>query len=125
MKIQIIYSQENYLHQHVTEHTRVKGAYILSILSLMCKYDTLEKENIRYDIPLGKSDHVVHDFDHVVREDMKRSERKPDSERRYSHGNCIKLSNFHGNINMEKEFHNQNEEHCFGRFCLFTAYISL
>lgn len=42
--------------------------------------------------PLRKVDHRLLEFDYVIRNDIKRSERNPNSKRRYNCFNCIELN---------------------------------
>ena len=58
--------QDAYLHQHVLEATRFRGSDEPSLLDLILTRNELEIEKIRYDSPIGKSDHSVLVFDFTL-----------------------------------------------------------
>lgn len=62
---------ENVQHQHVTEHTRDRGADTPPTLYLIFTQGNMEKK-IKFDAPHRKSYRVVLESDYVVSKDMKR-----------------------------------------------------
>ena len=58
--------QDTFLHQHVTEFTRKRGRDEPSLLDLILTRNELEIEEIKYDSPIGKSDHLVLTFDFAL-----------------------------------------------------------
>lgn len=63
----IEYFMVNFLYLHVTENTRVGEADKTSVLDLILMCNNMEKENIKYDTPFRKSDHVVLDLTWLMR----------------------------------------------------------
>ena len=55
-------TQSAFLHQHVEEFTRKRGADQPSRLDLIFSKNEFEVESIRYDPPIGSSDHSVLNF---------------------------------------------------------------
>ena len=56
-------TQNNYLAQHITKPTRVRGTDTPNILDLLLTDDERIIRNIEYHSPLGKSDHAVLNFE--------------------------------------------------------------
>ena len=52
--------------QQVEETTRIRGGDEPSRLDLIFTMDPNEDDNIRYNCPLGKGDHVVIDFEMII-----------------------------------------------------------
>lgn len=50
---------ESILNQHVMEHTRARGGDMLLLLDFLYANSNPKIENIKWDAPLGKSDHAV------------------------------------------------------------------
>ncbi len=55
--------QDNYLTQHITKPTRVRGTDTPNLLDLLLTDDEKIIRNIMYQSPLGKSDHAVLTFE--------------------------------------------------------------
>ncbi len=55
--------QDNFLTQHITKPTRVRGTYTPNVLDLLLTDDEKIIRNIEYHSPLGKSDHAVLQFE--------------------------------------------------------------
>ena len=51
--------QDGFLYQHVTEFTRARGFDNPSLLDLVLTQNPMEIEDMRYQAPIGKSDHCV------------------------------------------------------------------
>lgn len=64
--------QENFLYQHLSEVTKVRGTDVSSKLDLVFTYSSLEIENITYGPLLGKSDCLVLNMDYAVQEEVLR-----------------------------------------------------
>ena len=60
--------QDSFLHQHVSEFTRKRGRDEPSLLDLILTENDLEIDEIKYDVPIGKSDHSVLIFDFTLEE---------------------------------------------------------
>ena len=74
-------TQENLLHQHITEPTRARGLDQPSILDLVFSLSELDIENLNYAPPLGKSDHAVIHCDYRLKEDIRSEKAKRKSMR--------------------------------------------
>ena len=69
-------TQENLLSQHVKEPTRARGSDQPSILDLIFTQYELDVENIVYQPPLGRSDHVAIHFNYNLKEEIIVDEQK-------------------------------------------------
>lgn len=57
--------QDNYLFQHILENTRYRGEQTPSKLDCMFTDEDNVVENVEYETPRGKSDHVGITFDYL------------------------------------------------------------
>ena len=63
-------AQEFFLYQHITETTRKRGTDEPSLLDLVFTRHKEDIEEITYNPPIGKSDHVLLEFDFIVAYDI-------------------------------------------------------
>lgn len=70
--------QEIFLYQQITEHTGATGGDTPSTPEFSFTYNNQEIDNIKYDAPHRRSDHVVLDISYVVSKEITmKAEKKP------------------------------------------------
>ncbi|KAK8718619.1 hypothetical protein OTU49_014600, partial [Cherax quadricarinatus] len=94
---------ENLMHQHVKDTTRVRGEDEPARLDLVFTLGSSDIEDIKYESPLGASDHVVLCFEYIVELQVERITgvewEKPD----YKRGDYIGLKNFLREVQWDRE----------------------
>jgi len=66
-------TQDIFLLQHVRQPTRIREGTQESVLDYIFTNEEMLIENLRYDAPLGKSDHVTLVWDYITEADVQYS----------------------------------------------------
>ena len=105
------------LAQHIEHYTRVRGTDNPSLLDLLFTRNENEVENIEYNSPLGKSDHVVLKWNYIVAYDILEYEERHDKQYNFKRGNYKGLKEHFKGINWEEELNLANLNDQYEQFC--------
>ena len=110
-------TQDFLLTQHIKSNTRVRGMDQPSLLDLLFTRQENQVENIDYEPPLGKSDHVIIKWNFIVKYDIMEAEDKVSSKRNYKKGNYLDLRRHFKEIDWEKALEDENINKKYTNFC--------
>ena len=106
------------LTQHIEQYTRVRGTDNPSLLDLLFTRNENEVENIEYNSPLGKSDHVVLKWNYIVAYDILEYEERHDKQYNFKRGSYYKgLKEHFKGINWEEELNLANLNDQYKKIC--------
>lgn len=71
-----IMTPDLFLFQHVTEETRKKEGIAASVLDYIFRDEEQVVEDLKYEAPLGKSDHVCLTWKYIVKVEENTAERR-------------------------------------------------
>lgn len=91
--------QDAFLHQHITQFTRVRGNDTPSLLDLVFSKSELEVDEIHYKSPIGSSDHAVISFNFRLESDINV---EGTSKWNYLRGNYEEMNQYLININWNE-----------------------
>ena len=115
---------DSFLHQHVREVTRSRGNVRPSLLDLILTKNDLDTEDLRYEPPVGKSDHCVLNFKFSVDGGESAISQDKSSRLNYHKGNYAKAVSMFAAIKWESELVGKDVEDMWSTFsCLYQMVV--
>ena len=119
-------AQDFLLTQHIRSCTRARGRDQPSLLDLLFTRQENQIENIDYEPPLGKSDHVVIKWDFIVKYDVIEAEYNEGKKINYKKGNYQELRRHFKDVDWRKALEDGNLNNKYANFCdIYNAAINI
>lgn len=106
-------SLDLYLVQHVTQATRKREGTCESVLDYIFTDEEMLVDNLRYEAPLGKSDHVSLVWDYIIQVEDSISKQK---KLNYSKGNYNKITADLKEVNWDLVLNDESTEGAWNKF---------